>query len=132
MNETRMITGVDFVTVPAPRFADAVGFYQDVLGLPCSKRYRDDIGVEFETGNLTLQVLDIGKLGLQLEPSTNPIALHVDDFEGAQRELASRGVSFMGDVLDSGVCWQAFFKDPNGNALAIHHRYAPPDAMPGD
>jgi predicted enzyme related to lactoylglutathione lyase len=88
--------------------------------------------VEFETGNLTLQVLDIGKLGLQLEPSTYPIALHVDDFEGAQKELAARGVSFEGDVLDSGVCWQAFFKDPNGNTLAIHHRYAPPDAMPGD
>jgi hypothetical protein len=35
-------------------------------------------------------------------------------------------------VLDSGVCWQAFFNHPNGNTRAIHHRYAPPDAMPGD
>ncbi|MEZ5074507.1 MAG: hypothetical protein R2691_06700 [Solirubrobacterales bacterium] len=28
---------------------------------------------------------------------------------------------------DSGVCHQAFFADPDGNALAIHHRYAPSD-----
>ena len=34
-------------------------------------------------------------------------------------------MKFKGDVLDSGVCYQTFFEDPDGNALAIHHRYAP-------
>jgi predicted lactoylglutathione lyase len=34
-------------------------------------------------------------------------------------------------VIDSGVCYQAFFQDPDGNALAIHHRYAPTDVGPG-
>jgi hypothetical protein len=34
---------------------------------------------------------------------------------------------FKGDILDSGVCHQAFFEDPDGNTLAIHHRYAPND-----
>lgn len=127
-----MISGVDFLTVPTRKFEEATKFYENVLGLPVGKEYRDGIGREYETGNLTLQLLNIEKLGLDLQPSTNPIALHVEDFEGARSDLSERGVSFEGDTLDSGVCWHAFFKDPDGNMLAIHHRYAPPDARPGD
>jgi hypothetical protein len=26
----------------------------------------------------------------------------------------------------------AYFKDPDGNALMLHNRYAPKDARPGD
>ncbi len=36
-------------------------------------------------------------------------------------------MEFRGDILDSGVCHQAFFADPDGNPLALHHRYAPKD-----
>lgn len=32
----------------------------------------------------------------------------------------------MGETLDSGVCHQAFFADPDGNLLILHNRYAPP------
>ena len=32
---------------------------------------------------------------------------------------------FAPEVLDSGVCHMAFFRDPDGNALMLHHRYAP-------
>ena len=39
--------------------------------------------------------------------------------------LEEAGVQFRGDILDSGVCFQAFFADPDGNPLALHHRYAP-------
>jgi catechol 2,3-dioxygenase-like lactoylglutathione lyase family enzyme len=82
-------------------------------------------GIEFETGNLTIAVMQSDAFGLEFRANTHPIALHVDDFEAAKAELASRGVEFRGDTLDSGVCWQAFFADPDGNVLAIHHRYAP-------
>ena len=54
-----------------------------------------------------------------------PIALHVDDVAAARAELESRGVTFMGDTIDSGVCHQALFRDPDGNVLDLHHRYAP-------
>jgi hypothetical protein len=29
-------------------------------------------------------------------------------------------------AVDSGVCHQAIFEDPDGNFLDLHHRYAPP------
>ena len=63
--------------------------------------------------------------------STPSVEFHVEDFEGAKAELESKGVEFKGETLDSGVCFQAFFDDPDGNTLAIHHRYAPKDARPG-
>jgi hypothetical protein len=34
-------------------------------------------------------------------------------------------VEFIADTIDSGVCHMAFFKDPDGNELLLHHRYAP-------
>jgi catechol 2,3-dioxygenase-like lactoylglutathione lyase family enzyme len=51
-------TGVDFVYVPTQSFDTAVAFYGDVLGLPCSARYGRTPGAEFETGTLTLAVID--------------------------------------------------------------------------
>ncbi len=123
---TSLVSGVDFVMVPTKDLESAMRFYGEVLGLPCSVRYDKAPGAEFETGSLTLQLLEAEALGLDFRPNTtNPIALHVDDFEAARAELESRGVSFRGETMDSGVCHMAFFADPDGNALCIHNRYAP-------
>jgi catechol 2,3-dioxygenase-like lactoylglutathione lyase family enzyme len=124
---TPLISGTDFITVSTRDIDAARAFYGDVLGLRRSKQWGKLPGFEFETGNLTIAVMQSDAFGLEFRANTHPVALHVDDFEGAKAELASRGVEFRGDTLDSGVCWQAFFTDPDGNALAIHHRYAPPE-----
>jgi len=124
---TPLISGTDFITVSTQDIDAARAFYGDVLGLRRSKQWGKLPGFEFETGNLTIAVMQSDAFGLEFRANTHPIALHVDDFEGAKAELASRGVEFRGDTLDSGVCWQAFFTDPDGNVLAIHHRYAPPE-----
>jgi catechol 2,3-dioxygenase-like lactoylglutathione lyase family enzyme len=124
------VTGTDFVFLPISDFDRSESFYAGVLGLEVSKRYRDGIGGEFETGNLTIQVVDTGKIGREIPPSTGAIALHVDDVEGSRAELESKGVEFSQEILDSGVCFQAFFHDPDGNALILHHRYAPPGVRP--
>jgi predicted enzyme related to lactoylglutathione lyase len=126
----RLITRVDFATVPTKDFAAATEFYGTVLGLPCSARYGQMPGAEFETGSLTLSVIESQAFGLDFTPNRNPIALHVEDIEAARAELESRGVSFGRDTLDTGVCYMAFFEDPDGNALMLHHRYAPRDPAP--
>jgi predicted enzyme related to lactoylglutathione lyase len=122
---TPLVTGVDFATVFVSDFPAAAEFYGSVLGLPCSVEYEQMPGGEFETGSLTLQVLDAKAIGREFEPSTHPIALHVEDVEAARSELESRGVSFGADTMDSGVCHLAFFEDPDGNALLLHNRYSP-------
>ncbi len=125
-----LITKTDFVFLPITSFERAEQFYCEVLGLECSKRYSNDLGGEFETGSLTIQVVDMGKLGREVPPSTGAIALHVEDVEAARTELESKGVEFEGETMDSGVCYQAYFRDPDGNALILHHRYAPPSERP--
>ena len=125
-----LITRTDFVFLPITSFAKAEEFYGGTLGLECSKRYDNDLGGEFETGSLTIQLVDVAKIGRDFEPSTGAIALHVDDVESARSELESRGVEFEGETMDSGVCFMAYFHDPDGNALILHHRYAPPGVKP--
>jgi catechol 2,3-dioxygenase-like lactoylglutathione lyase family enzyme len=124
---TSLVTGVDFAVVLTKDFDAAVEFYGTTLGLPLTARYGRSPGVEFETGNLTLAVLDADAFGVEFRPHGG-IALRVDDVAAARAELESRGVSFQGDILDSGVCHQGLFKDPDGNQLILHHRYAPRDS----
>ena len=119
------ITGVDFITVPTRDFERAGEFYGTVLGLPCSARWGSMPAAEFETGTLTIAVMQSDAFGMEFQPHTHPIALHVEDVAAARAELEALGVTFRADTLDSGVCHMAHFADPDGNALMLHHRYAP-------
>jgi predicted enzyme related to lactoylglutathione lyase len=122
---TPLITGVDFVSVATNDIEAAIEFYGTVLGLPHTVTYGRSPGVEFETGSLTLQILQSEAFGMTYQTDNHPIAFQVDDVAAARAELESRGVEFQGDIIDSGVCHMAVFKDPDGNALMLHHRYAP-------
>jgi predicted enzyme related to lactoylglutathione lyase len=126
--QTTRIDGVDFITLPTEDFERAIEFYGTVLGLPESIRYGKMPGVEFETGSLTLAILESKAFGIEFAPHTHPVAFHVDDVEAARAELESRGVEFAADTMDSGVCHMAHFRDPDGNVLMLHRRYVPRDA----
>jgi predicted enzyme related to lactoylglutathione lyase len=122
------VTGVDFVTVPTRDFAKASEFYGDVLGLRRSKQWGNMPAAEFETGTLTVAVMQSDAFGIEFQPHTHPIALHVEDVEAARAELEAHGVTFLAETMDSGVCHMAHFKDLDGNALMLHCRYAPEPA----
>ena len=124
------VTGTDFVVVATQDFDAAVEFYGNVLGLPESKRWGKMPAAEFETGTLTIAVMQSDAFGLEFRANNHPIALRVDDVQAARTELESRGIGFKGEIVDSGVCHQAYFADPDGNALILHHRYAPPGEKP--
>ena len=122
------VTGVDFVAVPAQDFEASVHFYGTVLGLPAGKRWGDMPGAEFQAGNVTLAVMEPTAFGQEFRPHGLPIALQVEDVAAARRHLEAQGVRFVTETIDSGVCHQAVFLDPAGNALDLHHRYAPSPA----
>ncbi|HEX6153883.1 MAG TPA: VOC family protein, partial [Solirubrobacterales bacterium] len=122
--QSRIISGTDFITVSTQDYERAAKFYGETLGLEFSKRWGEMPAGEFETGNLTIAVMQSDAFGIEFRANNHPIEFHVEDFEAAKAELESRGIEFRGETLDSGVCFQAFFEDPDGNALAIHHRYA--------
>lgn len=123
--DTQLITRVDFVGIPTRDLDAAVAFYGETLGLPCSVHMPERHFAEFETGNLTLNLMNAEQMGLEHHAVRNPIALHVEDVEVARATLEGRGVTFHGDIFDTGVCHMAFFEDPDGNALMLHSRYAP-------
>jgi predicted enzyme related to lactoylglutathione lyase len=121
----QLITGVDFVAVPTRDLSVAAEFYRETLGLHQSVYMQERNYAEFETGNLTLSIIDAEAMGLEHHAQRHEIALHVDDVETARTALQERGVSFRGETIDTGVCHMALFSDPDGNALMLHHRYAP-------
>jgi predicted enzyme related to lactoylglutathione lyase len=120
-----LVTGVDFVTIPAQDIEASAHFYGTVLGLPFVKQWGDMPAKEFQAGNLTLAVMEPTAFGQEFRPHGLPIALQVDDVAATRANLEAQGVQFVTDTMDSGVCHQAIFVDPAGNSLGIHHRYAP-------
>ena len=125
------VTGVDFIAIPTQDFERADAFYGDVLGLERSKQWGDMPAREFETGSLTIAVMQSDAFGIEFANHSHPVAFQVDDVEAARKELEGKGVEFAADTMDSGVCHMAHFRDPDGNVLMLHHRYAPKDAKPG-
>ena len=115
----------DFVSILTQDAGRAIAFYGETLGLRRNEKAHPD-WPEFETGNVTLSIVSIQKIGRdELTPSTSPIALRVADVAEARRQLEQNGVAFQGETYDSGVCHMAFFSDADGNALMLHRRYAP-------
>ena len=121
-----IVTGVDFVSVPTQDLERAIEFYGSTLGLHRSMYKPERNFAEFETGTVTLSVVNPEKMGIgSFKPNANHLALHVEDVAAARATLEERGISCMCDTFDTGVCHMAFFADPDGNLMMLHHRYAP-------
>jgi alkyl hydroperoxide reductase subunit AhpC len=71
-------------------------------------------------------VIGVSRVDFVAIPSTN-----VERARGFYVELQDKGVEFMGDTLDTGVCHMAFLADPDGDILMLHNRYAPYDDEAG-
>jgi catechol 2,3-dioxygenase-like lactoylglutathione lyase family enzyme len=111
---------VDFVSVPTRDTARAVTWYRDVLGLQVSEYTK----AEVETPNLTLSFWVPEEQGEPFAPNENGIGLRVADVPRAVEEVRAAGGVVIG-IEDSGVCHMGFVKDPDGNVVILHRRYAP-------
>ena len=116
---------VDFVSVLTQDIPRAKTFYGETLGLPIETEDENDM--EFRLGQVTLDVFNPASIGQEFAPSPAGIAIRVPDVATARADLEAKGVQFDGEIVDTGVCHFAFFKDPDGNALMLHRRYAPFD-----
>ena len=106
---------IDFVAVPVEDLPAADSWYGETLGLPRNPSTSGDRWVEYETGNLTVGLSTLG----------GAIAFGVDDVGEARSRLEAAAIEFDMETFDSGVCNGAPFRDPFGNRLLLHRRYAP-------
>jgi catechol 2,3-dioxygenase-like lactoylglutathione lyase family enzyme len=112
---------VDFVGFLTEDIQRAKRFYTEVLELDVESEGEHDI--EFTLGQVTLDVFDPSSIGQPFAPSTAGFALRVADVDAARAELEAKGVEFDGDTIETSVCRQAWFKDPDGNVLVLHRRF---------
>lgn len=110
---------VDFVSVPTRDASRAVAWYRDALGLPVSEYSPGEV----ETPNVTLGFWNPEDDGEPFQPNTAGIALRVADVHAAVEEVEAAVAEVIG-VEDTGVCHMGFVKDPDGNVLILHRRYA--------
>jgi catechol 2,3-dioxygenase-like lactoylglutathione lyase family enzyme len=115
------ISKVDTIGVPSQDTARSRSFYVETLGL----RPDEQAWNEFWVGETCFAIWEPARFGTDFEPQKNGIALlHVDDVGAARAELETKGVTFVGETFDTGVCHMATFTDPDGNQLVLHKRYA--------
>jgi catechol 2,3-dioxygenase-like lactoylglutathione lyase family enzyme len=116
------IRKVDSVGIPSSNTERSRAFYVETLGLRPDERS----GNEFWIGETCFGIWEPARMGMEFQPQPNGIVLlHVEDVAAARAELEEKGVEFLGDTFDTGVCRMANFADPDGNVLVLHRRYAP-------
>jgi catechol 2,3-dioxygenase-like lactoylglutathione lyase family enzyme len=117
-----VIEKVDTVGIPSRDTERSRTFYVETLGLRPDERSSN----EFWIGETCFAIWEPERFGMDFQPMTSGIALlRVEDVAAARAELEAKGVEFVGETFDTGVCHMAFFKDPDGNSLMLHRRYAP-------
>ena len=114
---------VDFVSFLTQDIARARAFYSETLGLEIESEGENDM--EFRLAQVTLDIFNPASIGQPFAPNLGGLAIRVPGVAAARAELEAKGVEFDGETLDTGVCHMASFRDPDGNALMLHRRYAP-------
>jgi catechol 2,3-dioxygenase-like lactoylglutathione lyase family enzyme len=112
---------VDFISVATRDVGRALAWYRDVLGL----RESDMSEGEVETPNVTLSFWEPEREDLPFVANTAGFAVRVADVAQARAELEAKGVEFIAETWDSGVCHFAACRDPDGNTVILHRRHAP-------
>jgi predicted enzyme related to lactoylglutathione lyase len=114
---------IAFSCYPVTDLKRARAFYEGTLGLKPATVYEGDVHgwVEYEIGP---GVLAIGAGAEQFKPSSNggSVALEVEDFDLAVKELREFGSKFVIEPMDFPACRMAAILDPDGNTLTIHRR----------
>lgn len=112
-------TNIAFTGIPVTDIKRARAFYEGVLGLKPSPDFNEGAWIEYEIGDSTLA---IGSVGDQWKPSPDgtSVAIEVEDFEEALKDLKAAGARFDTENVESPVCGMAVVQDPDGNKIIIH------------
>jgi catechol 2,3-dioxygenase-like lactoylglutathione lyase family enzyme len=116
---------VDYIRVPVKDMQEARHFYEELLGLEKNPNSPDEDWIEYEVGNVTLAVMTPETHDYEFTPlPPGTLAFRVADVAEAKAKLEAAGVQ-VNEMWDSGKCRGAGTRDPSGNPILLHRRYAP-------
>jgi methylmalonyl-CoA/ethylmalonyl-CoA epimerase len=109
------------IAVPVSDVERAIAFYRDILGMQFLLQAPPGLGF-FNCDGVRLMLDAPAKA--QSENYSSIIYYRVPDLQAALEALSSRGVGFEADPhliakLPDHELWMAFFRDPDGNLLAL-------------
>ena len=115
------------IAVPVSDIERAVAFYRDALGMRFLFQAPPGLGF-FDCGGVRLMLDAPAKA--QTESHSSVIYYKVPDLQAAFETLSSRGVLFEEKPhliarLPDHELWMAFFRDPDGNLLALMSEVRP-------
>ena len=117
------IHGIGQISISVKDVDRAVEFYRDVLGIPFLFQVPGSPAMAFfDCGGTRLYIVQ--PEGPDAQRGASVIYFTVDSAHAAADELKSKGVKLESEPhiihqTDSYTLWMAFFRDPDGNLLAM-------------
>lgn len=127
MTAYRLPGHIGQVSMPVTDVERATAFYRDLLGLSHLYTYGDLAFFDCAGTRLFLTA----SAEAPRPPSATSLYFEVGEMQAAFASLAAAGVAFEGQPHrihthpDGTEEWMAFFRDPDGNLLALMSRVAP-------
>ncbi len=113
---------IAFSCYPVTDLKRAREFYEGLLGLKAGGTFGEGerMWIEYDIAGATLAITNMGG-----EPSNKgcSVALEVEDFEDAVRQVKEAAVPIIMGPYESPVCWMLLVSDPDGNLLCLHRRH---------
>ena len=113
------VRSLAFVGIPVTDMQRARSFYEGVLGLSVAETMMGGKWIEYDLGNNTLAIANVGPQWTPSDQGTGA-ALEVDDFDEAVKGLKDQHVPFVVEAFESPCCRMAIIQDPDGNNIVIH------------
>jgi glyoxylase I family protein len=121
-----MYQGIEHTAIATPDPEALAQWYEKTLNFPICHRYGGNVFVKAADGSMLEMIPSTGdRLKTEMKtPGIRHLAIKVDDYEAAVRDLESKGVDII-ERVDKGVARLTFFRDPEGNILHLIYRDRP-------
>jgi len=122
-----MFIGLEHTAIASPDPAGLAAWYVDHLGFRINFQYDAFFFVKAPNGSMLEIIPGEGDRGANQPktPGIRHLAIAVDNFDEAHRQLREQGVQFLGEPYENQGNRLVFFTDRDGNILHLIERAQP-------
>ena len=127
-----MFTGIEHFAIASPNPKRLAEWYVANLEFEITFEYSGNYFIEAKNGGLIEIIPAEGQAfasGMRT-PGLRHIAISVDDFDEAYKQLQTQGVTFEGEPYTTSGNRLVFFQDSDGNLVHLIHREKPLSRAP--